>query len=115
MISAFGVEHGEVSKGVADKATRGYLHGKSFVQGAKLGRLRMKQSLKESNLATTFTGGVKQGYKAGKDGTLPILRSRQRLASQTAKMRLNGDMRSIQSAARRKHGVEPTIRVPGNH
>ena len=110
--SAFGVDHGEVSKGIGDKVARGYLQGKAGVQGFKLGRAHHKLARAEQGLSNTFGGSFKQSFNAGRQG--PITATTHRLKNQTAKSvarrRTMGDINSMaRSAQTKKPGSSLTI------
>lgn len=69
MKSAFGVEHGEIEKGLGDLARTVKLQGQAVKGGFKLQRLHTKKALGEAGYPTKQGAHLKESFKAGMKGT----------------------------------------------
>lgn len=90
MESAFGVDHGEISKasfgGVIPGAARAVgTQARGFKAGFKMARANGKAARSQAGLATTPGASLKQGFQAGRAGTGGQLRAANMAANRTAR------------------------------
>lgn len=95
MDSAFGIDHGEIEKGLKDVAQTARLHGRGFKQGAKLGRLHRKKALAEAGYPAGFVATQKEAFRAGKSGSGKTWASGRKAAGSAAKKRTMNDIKLI--------------------
>jgi len=113
--SAFGVEHGEIEKGLKDAAQTARLHGKTVTGGFKLARLHNKKALSDAGYPTKVGANMKESFQAGMRGQGKTYARGRKYAVQAGRARTQADIADISQGKKAgKRMIDPGMAASGN-